>query len=215
MNNKYKYLISWIVSLIFFLSIGQVMLIIFSIFLISFSYREKLQIFTNKIKLKLIIKLIILMALIWIITEILAIWNNVGLSNEEIIETKKLLSANPFEDLILSFGYYVPIAFVWNYLFKKYDYSIWDSFITMWIFWICFEWWWLILLTFNPVFWAYTFIVHGSYLWIASVFIKNDSNHMIQASILKIKKYLYWFLALTLITIPYILWYVFINAIIS
>lgn len=209
-----KYLFAGIFSGILFLVIDQPMLLLFSLFLITLSFQNKLQAFNNKINIPIIIKLIILMIFIGFLTEIFAIWNNSYLTPEQIMGTNKLFSADPITDIVLGWGYYIPLAIVWYFLLNKYNYNTKDVFISMGLFGIVFEGKGLILLSLNPILWAYAFVVHGSYVAIAQIITKNDPmlKNKKQKQISRIKKYFYGFIFSLLTFIPFVLWEITIKS---
>jgi len=153
------------------------------------------------------------MIFVGFLTEFFAIWNNVNLTPEEIMETNQLYSASPLTDIILGWGYYIPLAIAWFYLLRKYDYKIKDVFITMGIFGIFFEGKGAVLLSLNPVMWLYAFLVHGSYLTIAYIITKQEFPTN-KKQFGKIKKYSYGFLYSLLTFIPFVIWENVIKALI-
>ena len=119
------------------------------------------------------------MFFIGILTECLAIWNNINLTADQITEANRLFSADPLTDIILGLGFYVPLAVVWFFLLKKYNYQTKEAFTTMGISGILFEGEGLIFLSFNPIMWAYAFVIHGSYFAMAHMIINKDPYFII------------------------------------
>lgn len=193
----------------------QPMLLLFSLFLFVLAFEKPLQKINSWIRIPLVAKLIILMVLSGLITEVLAIWNTSFLSAEHAAAANSLYSANPLLDVIIGWGYYIPLAIVWSYLLKKYSYSTRDVFISMGLFGIFFEGQFTAFLSFNPLVWLYAFLVHGSYLTMAYLIVKHD-RALIERSpkiISAPKKYFYGVLATIVLTsIPLIIWTNIVNA---
>lgn len=139
MNSKTYYLISGILTCIFFLIIKQPMLIIISLLLITIYFQNYLQRINDKIKFSTFTKTLFLTIIIGIVTELLAIWNNFGKTVEHIVQTNQLFSPNPLLDIIIGMKYYIPLGIIWFFLLKKYKYKTKDLFIIMGITGILFE----------------------------------------------------------------------------
>ena len=198
-------LIAAIITTIFFIFVSHPMLLLFSILLFVLAFQEKLQKINNKIKLPLILKLIILLFIIGLITEGLAIWNNSNLTQQQIEDTNKLFSSNPLENIVLSFGYYIPLAIVWYFLIKKFDYKTKDIFIITGIFGIFFEGQGLVLISLNPLAWVYAFLIHSSYITMAYTIVKRDIP-LNKARSKSLWKYVLGFLCSILAFVPFIIW---------
>lgn len=211
-ENK-KYLVTGVGSAVFFLAVGQPMLLLFSLFPVVLSFEGWFQKVNLKIKLPLLSKMIIFMFFIGFLTEFFAIWNNANLSPEQIVEGNKLFSPEPFLNVVLSWGYYLPLAVVWYFLLKKYHYKTKDVFISMGIFGIVFEGQGLIFMSFNPLIWAYAFAIHGAYLAILHLMIKKDPffNAQKRKTLTPFRKYIYGFFFSISIAIPFAIWSILIE----
>jgi len=152
-----KILFTGLALLVLFLFGQLYMLLLFPIFIILFSFPSTQNLF-RKIKLPLPLKFILLGILIGILTEILAIINNLGLPAAE----KALFHSNPLTNIILSLGYYIPLVAAWFFLLKKYRFKTSQIFILSGILGIFAEQLGAVFLSFNIFAWLYAFLVHGS-----------------------------------------------------
>ena len=191
----------------------QPMLLLFSLLLFVIAFQKIFQKISRWINFPLAVKLVMIMIAVGLITEALAIWNNANLTAAEITEANRLYSSDPMTDIILGWGYYIPLALAWTYLLKKYRYQTKDVFIAMGIFGIFFEGQGIVFLSFNPVMWLYAVLVHGSYMTMAYVMVKQDraitdSN---AKEISALKRYFYGLLAGIATFIPFVIWQIIIT----
>lgn len=189
-----------------FLKIGQPMLVIFALFLITLSFDKYLQELSQKIKVSKCTKLLFLAVIVGLLTESLAFWNNLELSNDEIMRLNRLYSPYLYADLLIGFGHYIPLAFLWCFLLRKVTFSIKEIFIVMGVFGILFEGAGIVFATFNPFIWLYAFLVHGSYLSIIFIVLKDEI--IVRGKRMKPfwKKYALGFLVSVATVIPFLIW---------
>lgn len=189
-----------------FLKIGQPMLVIFALFLITLSFDKYLQGLSQKIKVSKCTKLLFLAVIIGIVTESLAFWNNLELSSEEIMRLNRLYSPYLYADLLIGFGHYIPLAFLWCFLVRRVTFSIKEIFIIMGVFGVLFEGAGLVFATFNPLIWLYAFLVHGSYLVIIFIILKKELIVRGKRTKPFWKKYALGFLISVATVIPFLVW---------
>ena len=79
---------------------------------------------------------------------------------------RKLFLPDPFLDMVVSLGYYVPVALVFALYVVKFDIDIKWGFLGGGIYGIITEQTGAILLSFNLIFWIYVLIVYGSFFGI-------------------------------------------------
>lgn len=189
-----------------FLKIGQPMLVIFALFLITLSFDKYLQELSQKIKVSKCTKLLFLAVIVGLLTESLAFWNNLELSNDEIMRLNRLYSPYLYADLLIGFGHYIPLAFLWCFLLRKVTFSIKEIFIVMGVFGILFEGSGIVFATFKPLIWLYAFLVHGSYLSIIFIVLRDEI--IVRGKRMKPfwKKYALGFLVSVATVIPFLIW---------
>ena len=188
---RIAYFLAGIITGAFFLSVHQPMLLLFSLFLVSCAFGDVLRKLGTSIALPAIIKFIVVAALVGVLTEALAILNNAGMTTSQVVSLNRLFSPAPWMDIVLGLGYYVPLAVVWFFLMKRFDYQVKDAFVAMGIFGIFSEGGGLVLLSLNTLMWAYAFAVHGSYMGIPAVIFAEDQAFAGRSRAPRAKKILY------------------------
>lgn len=171
-----KYLIFGIITALLFILSGQFMLLLFSFLLLAIHFQDILQKISNLIPLPLIIKVVLLMMALGVLTESLAIINNAGLSPDEIMQNNRLFASDPATNVIIGFGYYIPLGIIWYFLLRRYRYSTLDVILTTGVFGIFFEGKGAVLASLNPAMWLYAFLVHGSYITMMYLAISKDKG---------------------------------------
>ena len=166
--NKKIFIIGLIIFIIFLLA-KLYMLLLFPIAIMVFS-SSSIRTISNRIKIPIILKLVILGILTGILTEILAIIDNWHLPVAE----KALFHADPVINILLGLGYYIPLFAVWYFLFKKYDYKTSEVFFIGGLLGIFAEQVGAVFLSFNIFAWAYAFLVHGAILAIPFHILKDE-----------------------------------------
>ncbi len=121
---------------------------------------------------RLFIKYILVYLIVEVISEGLAVLQNLPLPNNE----RALFHPDPILDIIISILYYLPLALVSYYVFSKYKYSIKGVFIIGGLYGIMTEQSFSILLSFNILLWVVVFILYGSFLTIPYVIFQNKFN---------------------------------------
>ena len=154
--NKPLFLAS--IILLVALTFGKLyMLTLLPIFLLILSITPTKNIFT-KMKSPTLLKFLILGILTGLLTETLAIMNNLHLPAAE----KALFNPDPVMNIIVSFGYYIPLIIAWFFVLKKYKFKTSQIFIISGIIGVFAEGVGAALLSFNILVWIYVFLVHGS-----------------------------------------------------
>jgi len=166
--------IAGIILLIFLIILRSYTLLLFSIFLIVLSFNNSLASKLRKIKLSPRLKFIILGLITGILTEILAIIDNLQVSPDK----KALFSPDPFLNIFIGLGYYFIFFLIWSFLLNRYKYSLLEAFVIAGIFGLIVEQNASILLSFNFLAWIYVFLVHASILSIPlSILIKEQKGN--------------------------------------
>ena len=145
------------------------MLTLFPIFLLILSITPTKNIFT-KMTPPTLLKFLVLGILTGLLTEVLAIINNLHLPAAE----KALFNADPVMNIIVSFGYYIPLVIVWFFILKKYKFKIPQIFIVSGIIGLFAEGVGVAFLSFNIQAWAYVFLVHGSIMAIPFSILQDE-----------------------------------------
>ena len=171
---RIAYFLAGIITGLSFWSVHQPMLVLFSLFLILYAFKGALRRLNAAVALPALLKFVVVTALVGVLTEALAIWNDAGMTAAQLVALNRLFSPVPLSDIILGLGYYVPLAVVWFFLMKKFDYEVQDAFIAMGILGIFSEGMGMVLISLNPLMWAYAFAIHGSYLGIPAVIFAED-----------------------------------------
>jgi len=98
---------------------------IFGIFLAFYFERERISLQLEKINLNLKIKFILIGILFGMLTEILAIIDNL----KKLPEDRILFHPDPAVDLLMGFGFYTSIFIIWWLLFKRFQFKVRDVFV--------------------------------------------------------------------------------------
>jgi hypothetical protein len=150
---------------------------IFGIFIIFFGFTklhskpfnfETLRLKSSPLKL-LKVKYTGVGVLFGIITEILAILNNIA----KPLEQRNLFHPDPVTDLILSITYYLPVSIAAMLVVFHYNIKLLDLFIAGGVYGILSEQDFAIFLTFNIFYWFYVFLVYGSFLALPFVIFRS------------------------------------------
>ena len=209
---RIAYFLAGIITGLSFWSVHQPMLVLFSLFLILYAFKGALRRLNAAVALPALLKFVVVTALVGVLTEALAIWNDAGMTAAQLVALNRLFSPVPLSDIILGLGYYVPLAVVWFFLMKKFDYEVQDAFIAMGILGIFSEGMGMVLISLNPLMWAYAFAVHGSYLGIPAIIFAEDPAFRKQAHASHGKKVLYGIVWSLLAFVVYTAWTALIAA---
>jgi len=157
MMRKHLWIIAAIVPIILIPFTGFTWLI-FSIF--SFIlYSKKLQLLYSRISIEPMLKFFIFSLLFGLITETLAIIDNMPLLPERRI----LFNPDPSTDIYLATGYYSAFALVWSIAYFRFKFTYKSIFLIAGLFGLVFEQMGKILLSLNPFAYLYVFLVYGSF----------------------------------------------------
>ncbi len=151
----------------------------FSIFMLIYYFKEKLQKGYTNIQINEYLKLMLFGLIFSYLTEIFAIIDNIPKPPSQRI----LLNPNPLLDLYLAIGYYLPFISFWSFLAIKYDYTPWNVFVIGGSTGILMEQMGAIFLSMNPFAWLYVFLVYGSFkssaILLADDELKNSERYNI------------------------------------
>ena len=169
---KHLWIIAAIIPLLLIPFTGFTWLI-FSIF-IFILYSKKLQLWYSRIPLNPALKFFIFSLIFGLITEALAIIDNVPLPPERRI----LFNPNPATDIYLATGYYSAFALVWSIAYFRFEFTYKSIFFIAGAFGLFFEQMGKILFSFNPFAYLYVFIVYGSFQACAAALDHRTAEHV-------------------------------------
>jgi len=195
-HNSYKILLLVFIGLIVALALllNDFMLPIFPLFLLIWMF------FPNHVeeidwsKKKSFIFYLITGTIVGLITELLAIFDNLKFPPEE----RVCFHPDPVTNIVLAIFYYFPIFFFAAIILHKYKMTEINVFLIGGIYGICTEQLFLILLSFNLLYWFYVFLVYGSFITIPYTIFKNRLNNFDLKEINKLKSMIILFIALLL-----------------
>ncbi|MBE8540060.1 hypothetical protein [Geoglobus acetivorans] len=156
----------------------------FSVFMFVYYFRERVQRWYVGLNAPIHLKLLISGMAFSYLTEILAIADNLPKPPSERI----LLSPDPFTDLYLALGYYLPFILLWSVLVVRYRYSARDVFLIGGIAGIFLEQAGAVFLSMNPFAWLYVFLVYGSFKAFAVLLAEGELGVMNRKAISRSKK---------------------------
>lgn len=195
-QNSYKIILLVFIGLIVALALllNDFMILIFPLFLLIWMFFPNHVEETDWSKNKSFIFYLITGTIVGLITELLAIFNNLKLPPEE----RVLFWPDPVIDIILAISYYFPIALFAAIILHRYKMIEIFVFLIGGIYGICTEQMFQILLSFNLILWFYVLFVYGSFITIPYTIFKNRLNNFDLKEINKLKSMIILFIALLL-----------------
>lgn len=195
-QNSYKIMLLVFIGLIVALALllNDFMILIFPLFLLIWMFFPNHAEETDWSKNKSFIFYLITGTIVGLITELLAIFDNLKLPPEE----RVLFSPDPVIDIVLAISYYFPVALFAAIILHRYKMIEISVFLIGGIYGICTEQMFQILLSFNLILWFYVFLVYGSFITIPYTILKNRLNNFDLKEINKLKSTILLFIALLL-----------------
>lgn len=156
----------------------QFMFMLFAFFLLAVGLQKPLQKLAHLMPLADAKRFFLLGIATGVLTEILAIWNNLHLPPEQ----KALFHPDPGINIVLGLIYYAVWIIVWLLILKRYRFTLRQVFGTAGLFGMMVEQGGAVLLSFNPAMWLYAFLVHGSIIAIPYLLVKPRFPNAIEHS---------------------------------